>query len=113
MSNAQMRLDIAAAANTVDGVHIHPVKAAAPGPGDGWVRWRGAERADGHAYMQTWQVLIVVASDEAKADESVDRLAVDLADALEDVLFIDSFTAVAIPTSAGPLSGLEIIGRSE
>jgi hypothetical protein len=113
MSNATTRAAIATAANTVDGVTVHAVKPASPGPGDGWVRWRGAERADGFAFMNTWQLVVIVAPDDAKSDEQTDRLGYALAEALEPVIFIDSLEAVAIATSAGQLRAVEIIGRSE
>lgn len=113
MSNADTRAAIAAAANTVTGVHVHAVKPTAPGPGDGWLRWRGAERADGFVFMNTWQLLVVVAADDEKSNEQSDQLGYALASALEPVIFVDSLEAVGIATSAGQLRGLEIIGRSE
>lgn len=115
MSNAQTRIAIRDSATGVAGVTVHPVRPASPQPLDAWIRWRGAERGDGFVFMNTWAVLVVVAADEQKADELADTVGYALAAALQDddVLFIDAITAVEIPTSAGGLNGVQILGRSE
>lgn len=114
MSNAQTRAAIRTAAS-VAGVTVHPTRPSTPQPFDGWVRWRGAERADGHLFMNTWAVVIVLGADEQKADDMIDTVGYAVAAALEDddVLFVDTITAVAIATSAGDFNGVQILGRSE
>ena len=115
MSNSETRIAIRDSATGIAGVTVHPTRPATPQPLDGWVRWRGAERADGFTFMNSWALLVVVAADEEKADDLADTIGYALAAALQDddVLFVDSITAVGIPTSAGELKGVQIIGRSE
>lgn len=117
MSNAAQRAALVAAADgTTAGaftVHAHARRPATMRPGDAWVRWRGSERGDGDAFVNTWAVIVAVDADEQTADDMADSLGYALADALEPVMFVDAVTPVAIATSAGDVNGLQVQGRSE
>lgn len=114
MSNAQTRLDIAAALDTVDGVHGYAARPNVLGDGDAWPQWRGSEYAGGHAQSNTWAVMIVLPqADDVAADAFVDTHGDVLADALREHLTMDGFTPVKLDTETGDVYALMITGRSE
>ena len=114
MSNAQTRQNIADALSTVAGIKGYTSTPSAPSVGDGWPQWRGADRAGGYAYTNTWIVLIVLPNqDEVTADAYADEHLELLDDALRPVLFIDSIAPAEIPAEGGPLLALLITGHSE
>jgi len=117
MSNATQRAALIAAADGVTvgdfTVHAYDRRPATMKPGDAWVRWRGAERADGFAFINTWAVIVIVSGEEQVADDMADQLAYALAGALEPVMFIDAITPVAQATSAGDMNAIQIMGKSE
>ena len=116
MSTGDTRAALAAALSTVDGVTGYARRALvpAPAPGDGWVQWRGNLRADGWAFTQTWAVVIALAGDEVQADEWIEAHTDDLMDALEPVMFVESFQPAALPLIGNSESlALMITGRSE
>jgi hypothetical protein len=116
VSNDATRAALATAMSTVDGVTGYARRALvpAPKPGDGWALWRGMQRADGAAFMQTWVVVIALAGDEIAADAWIESHIDDLYDALEPVIFIDSFAPAVTPlTGNSEALALMITGRSE
>lgn len=113
MGNADVRLAIAAAASTVSGVTGYAKRPTSLNIGDAWPQWRGAERVDGMGFLETWQVFLLLPSDEFTADGYADTLGYPLAEALRPVLFVDSIVPAEVATSAGPLLALMITGRSE
>lgn len=114
MSNAQTRLDIAAALSTVTGINGHPARPSALNEGDAWPQWGGSEYAGGHAYTNAWRVLVVLPqADDITADAFVDAHGAALVDALRPVMFVDSFVPAEIPAGSGVLYALLITGRSE
>lgn len=117
MSTAETRVAIAEALSTVDGITGYAQKALAkaPKPGDGWVVRRGGQRADGWAFMQTWAVVIVLQDgDEIQADRWIDAHIDALVDALEPVMFVESWAPAVTPMTGNPQAlALLITGRSE
>ena len=116
MSNAETRQAIAEAMTTVAGITGYPTTPSTPRVGDAWPQWRGAERAGGSAYTNTWNVLVVLPQDdEVTADGFADTHFDDIHDALEPVLFIDGMQPAEIPVSdqSRPMLALLITGRSE
>lgn len=114
MSNAQTRLDIAAALSSVAGVTGHTVRPSTLNEGDAWPQWRGSAHAGGHSYESTWAVLIVLPqADDVTADSFADSHGAALLDALRPVLFVDSIAPATIDTEPGQLYALLITGRAE
>lgn len=116
MTTADTRAALAAALSIVDGLSGYSETPSAPNVGDAWPQWRGAERAGGHAYTHTWNVLIVLPQqDEVTADSYIDEHYEELDAALGPVLFIDAIqpAEIAVPDNPQPLLALLITGRSE
>ncbi len=113
MSNAETRGDIAAAVSTVDGLKGYVKRPNVLNTGDAWPQWRGGEVAEGGQVMNTWAVLVVLPSDETTADEWADLYGQQLADALVEVIYIESIAPAAVSTSSGDMYALMLTGRSE
>jgi hypothetical protein len=113
MSNADTRAAIAAAISTVDGLTGYVKRPTAMKPGDGWPQWRGAARADGFGFLETWAVLVVLPDNETTADEWADSHGYALATALEPVMFVESIAPATIPASGNDIYALMITGRTE
>ena len=64
-------------------------------------------------FQTTWRVAVCLASDVGTATDQFDTLLPQLCDALQAEIFVDSARPLTIPTEAGTLYGLELIGRSE
>lgn len=116
MSHDDTRAALAAAMSTVDGVTGYARRALvpAPKPGDGWVLWQGMRRDAGAAFVNAWAVVIALSGDEVQADAWIEAHVDDLYDALEPVMFIDSFEPAVTPlTGNSEALALMITGRSE
>lgn len=114
MDNAVVREQIKTALDTVAGVRGYVRKPDAPKPGDGWPLWRGAERADGMLFAQTWGAVVMCTQDFATADAFADSHGQSLVEALQQyVMFVDSMAPILVPTSAGDVPALMITGRCE
>lgn len=116
MSTGTTRAALAAAMSTVDGVTGYARRALvpAPAPGDGWVLWRGGVRSEGWAYQHTWAVVIALPGDEVTADAWIEAHIDALMDALEPVMFVESFTPAVTPIAGqNEALALMITGRSE
>lgn len=113
MTRDQDRVALAAALSTVDGVTGYERRPASPKPGDGWVLWRGAVRDGGYAFQETWVCVIQLPGDEVKADQWIEAHEAALFEALQPLLFVESFTPAALPVTGGEAFALMITGRSE
>lgn len=113
MNNAATRVEIAEALSGIDGITGYPRRPRAPRAGDAWPLWRGAERAGGTAFTQTWHVLVALAGDERTADEFADAYGDAIEDALAAVLFVDTFAPAVTATDGGDMNALMITGRTE
>ena len=114
--SATTRQTIAAAASTVDGIQCHEERPTSPQAGDAWPLVAGIERGEGAAaavFQTTWRVAVVLAGDVGTATDQFDTLLPQLCDALQAEIFVDSARPLTIPTEAGTLYGLELLGRSE
>lgn len=113
MSRDEFRAALAAAMSTVDGVTGYVRRPTAPKVGDGWPLWRGSVRDEGYAFMETWAVVIAVGPNEVDADKWIEAHEQALFDALQSLLFVESFTPVAGPVQGNDALSLMITGRSE
>ncbi len=114
MSNADTREELAAALSTVDGVTGHARRPRAPRPGDAWPQWAGAERADGQAFLQAWNIIVVCSQGTADAaDAFLDEHGDALADALLGAIFVVSMTPSLLKADGDDLYALTINGRTE
>lgn len=116
MSLVGKRDEIAAVLSTVDGVKGYAKRPDAPRPGDAWPQWGGSERDENTpAFMETWQVLVHLPADYARADAWVDSHRDALWDAVESVGWILAFEPAELGQTGGgaPINGLMITMRSE
>ena len=114
--SATTRASIAAAVSTVDGLQGHPSRPNAPQAGDSWPLVAEISRGEGAAaavFQTTWRVAVVLGPDVGTATDQFDAVLKNLCEALQAELFVDAARPLTIPTEAGTLYGLEIIGRSE
>lgn len=114
--SATTRQSLADAISAVDGLEGHKTRPTPPQAGDAWPLNRGMTRGEGPAaaaFETTWSVAIVLGPDEGAAIDQFDELVPKVIDALQAEVFVDSARPLTIPTEAGPLYGVEIIGRSE
>jgi hypothetical protein len=78
------------------------------------VLWRGNQRADGWAFTETWVVVIALAGDEVQADAWIEAHIDNLLEALEPVMFVESFSPAVTPLVGNSEAlALMITGRSE
>jgi hypothetical protein len=113
MSNASVRTHFVAALNAVPGITGYERRPTSIRPGDAWPMWRGAERSDGVAFVETWAVIIALPGDEVTADAFADAHVEDLEAALRPVMFTDSYAPSLLPTESGDMMALMITGRTE
>jgi hypothetical protein len=113
VSNADTRLAIAAAVSTVTNHTGYARRPTVPKPGDAWPQWRGNERADGFAFVESWAVLIMLPSEEVSADEWADTYGEQLLAALEPVMFVDQLQPAVFKLSNNDAYALMITGRTE
>lgn len=121
MSIAGRRQAIADACNAItltapDRIKVYPHRRQVPAPqeGDGWVLFRGFQRGPASAYLATYAVVIILPSDEQKADEWIENNTDALDDALRPIIFVDSFLPAEYPLQANSAAlALLITGRSE
>lgn len=111
--SATTRQTIAAAVSTVDGLHGHENRPTAPAAGDAWALVAELNRGPAKVFETTWRVAIVLSGDVGTATDQFDTLIPQVCDALSAELYVDSARPLTIPTEAGSLYGVEIIGRSE
>jgi hypothetical protein len=107
---------IAAALSTVEGVTGYPSRPRSLKPGDAFVRWAGWTRADGTAYMSVFNITLILPQlSEDAADAEAYRIADQLGDVLQPLLFVDSFTPSLVPVDGAQrgLFALTISGRTE
>jgi hypothetical protein len=78
------RSAFAAALSEVAGVQGYAWKPSAPKVGDGWPRWQGSEHIAPGAMQTTWQIVILLPTDEQKQQEWIEARLDELIDALVD-----------------------------
>ena len=116
MTIAETKTAIAAAMSSIDGITGYPHRPHVLNQGDAFVRWGGWERADGAAYVSTYSVtLILPQGSEEAADARAYAVADLIADALQPLLYVVSFTPTNVPIEGQPrgLFALTVTGRSE
>lgn len=81
--SAQVRQDLADAANTVQGVSVSPYYRQTTKPGSGFVRLDVMNRDDsGFGFINTWQVCILLSQEMKTAEVFIDAHAEELVNAL-------------------------------
>lgn len=90
-----VRQALADALSTVDGVHGFLRPSTAPRPGDAWPRFGGMDRDEiSGQFIVTWRVLVLLATDEGAALDSLEQLVPGLYAALQPLAHVQSFTPV-------------------
>lgn len=107
------RQSIADAISTVDGLQGFPERPTIPAPGNAWPLVAEMNRGPAIAFETTWRVAIVLSPDVGTATDQFDTLIPQACQALQSELYVDSARPLTIPTEAGNLYGVELIGRSE
>lgn len=113
MSNATTRAALAAALSTVSGITGYALRPKVLRAGDAWPQWRGSERDDTIGFVETWNVLVVLPSDETTADSYADTNQAALLDALRPVMFVASFAPTLFTAEGNDVYALLITGRTE
>lgn len=116
MDIEQQKAALAAAMSSIEGITGYAGRPDTLRAGDAFVRWGGWQRADGDAYMSTWMItLILPQGSEQAADAEAYRVADLIGDALQPLIYVDSFAPTVVPVGAQPrgLYALTVTGRSE
>jgi hypothetical protein len=107
------RASIAEALSTVAGVTGYTDRPKATKPGDAWPLVDSLTRVIGDAFETRWRIAVTIANDVGTATDRFDELIPLVTQALKPVLYVDSARPITVPSEAGDLFGVEIIGRSE
>jgi hypothetical protein len=110
--SAELRADLAAAANTVLGPkRCAPYYRSSTRPGDAWVSFARRDRDDsGFGYMASWEIRVALHQHLEDAEAWVDAHSDDLADAIAEHLTIQAVVMVTLVTDTGNTPGLVIEG---
>lgn len=92
------RSDLATAANTVDGVNVTEFWRQTAHPGQGWVRLDRTDYPDIFGGIDTWQVLIVVSTNDAVAEQWIEANIPDLLGALRHQMIVRQTSLRSYPT---------------
>lgn len=113
-TRAEFRLFVADALDSVAGIHGFANRPDVMLDGNAWPQWRGSAYGGGRHYVDTWNVLVVMPSqDDITADGYADTHAEAITKALRPLLFIDSIAPAEMTTEAGTFYALLFTGRSE
>lgn len=98
----ETRTLIAAAVSNLDGITCSKYYKQSAKAGTAMVRL-AATRVDdtGFGWVETWQVLVVLPSDRAASEVWLDDMFEPLADALAEVLIVQSFTPTDVVFDSG------------
>lgn len=107
------RQTLAAAVSTVDGLQGYDERPTSPQAGDSWPLVAEINRGPGDTFEWTWRIAIVLGGDVGTATDMFDTVVPAVVQALKAEIYVDSARPLTIPTEAGSLYGVEIIGRSE
>lgn len=112
---ADVRAELAAALTAMgNGIRGHVYRPAAIRPGDAWPTLGPAERADGDAWMSTWQITVCVPTGDRAASEWFDQHIALILDGLKAALYVTGYQPVALPTNGGgDLFAVQILGQRE
>lgn len=114
MSLSTDRAALALAVSTVAEIEGYELPPKVIRVGDAWPQLGPISRGDDGYLLVEWQVVVVLSAEPAQLVERMDALADQLVEAMRPVLFVESITPVAVPTSAGSdLVAVEIRGRKE
>lgn len=105
------RLEIAAAASTVEGITVTPNYRQALTQGQGFVRLAHRDRPEnGFGWIDTWQVWVALSQDIASAEQFLEGIEDDLLDALGEAMQVNSLTPSELVIDQGSVPGLVIEG---
>jgi hypothetical protein len=111
--SATTRQSIADVMSTIDGVQGFPKRPDTVNVGDSWPLVREMNRGPGTVFETVWAVAVVLGGDAGTATDLFDQIVPAATQALQSELYVDQARPLTIPTEAGTLYGVEIIGRSE
>lgn len=112
MSWDSKRQEIADTLSTIDGVKGYKFRPDSPKPGDGWPRFGGMTREDGWMVV-TWNVMVFLPQNEAKASEWMDNHLEALIEGLLPTGFVESVEPANIAVGEATQYGLLVTFRSE
>lgn len=91
--SATVRQEIADAANTVDGVHVHPYYRQGGQAGSGNIQFARIDFPNIFGGIVRWEVVILLPVDIASAQKRADELIPQLWQALSEAMSVDDVTA--------------------
>ncbi|KAA1424314.1 hypothetical protein [Nocardioides antri] len=111
--SAQVRAEIAAAANTVSGINCSPYFRQSVKPGDGMVRRERTNYPNPFGGIVTWQVIVALPQDLAAAEKYLDEHLPDLVEAIQESLVVTSTTPQQLALDTGAVPVVVIEGHRE
>lgn len=106
-----IRVSLADALSTIDGVKVSPIYRQVSRPGEGVVRFDGAIRdVTGFGWIVTLQALILVPQEVPRAEAWIDTTLEPLVSAAATEILVTSADPVQLQLDAGLLPALQIIG---
>lgn len=110
--SAEDRALLSAAANTVAGISCTPYFRQTTRPGDAYVRLDRMNRdSSGFAYMNVWQVIVILPQDLAAAEKYLDDKIEDLLVAIREVMVITTVVPQRLSLDSGILPVVFIEGN--
>lgn len=108
------RADLAAAVSVVDGIKGHEFRPTLLPAGTAWPLRAELTAGDGvPRLLASWRIVVVLPEGERRASEFFDAKFQPLADALEDMGYVERIEPTIIATDAGDLDGMLITLRRE
>lgn len=110
--SAEVREALAAAANTVDGVHCTPYFRQSVKPGDAMVRLdRMTRDTSGFGFMVTWQVVVALPTDLSAAEKWLDANTDSLVAAIGEEMVVTTVMPQQLALDTGTVPVVLIEGN--
>lgn len=107
------RQELADAVSTVDGIRGYEFRPTVLTAGVAWALRGELERGEALDFMASWRIVVVLPPGEQRASEFFDAKYKPLAEALEDLGYVERIEPTLIATDAGDLDGMLITLRRE
>lgn len=111
--NANVRTQLAEAANTVYEVNAQPYFVQTTKPGATLIRLNRVEYPNPFGGVAFWDVVVVLPQDLAAAERYVEQVVPQVRDALLEVMFVDVITPQLMDFGAGSVPCAVITGHRE
>jgi hypothetical protein len=113
MSLVGDRQELAAALSAVDDVQGHAFRPRTFPAGAAWPLLQGLERGPANDFAATWRLVVILPSDEVRASEWFDAHHELVADALDQIAYVERIEPGLVATDSGDLEAMFITVRRE